>query len=229
MTRVIVVRPEPGCSATTRLAQEFGLEAVGHPLSEIVPIQWQMPAGAFDGVLAGSANAFRHGGPLVDKLVDMPVYAVGETTAAAAGDRGFRTASVGPGGLQSVLDGLAGQHLKLLRIAGEDHLDLDPPEGIEVAEVIAYRAEMRPIPAALAVLLEQYPVVVLHSATTARHFAAETERLGIDRGRIRLAALGPRIAAAAGDGWGALSAAPAPNDPALLALARDLCHEPFQG
>ena len=73
------------------------------------------------------------------------------------------------------------------------------------------------------------PVVLLHSAEAARHFAAEVDRLGLSRGRIALAAFAPRIAAAAGTGWAASRAARQPNDPALLALAREMCHEPFPG
>jgi uroporphyrinogen-III synthase len=69
-------------------------------------------------------------------------------------------------------------------------------------------------------------LVLLHSAAAARHFAAECERLAVQRGAIRLAALGPRIAEAAGAGWADVRSATEANEPALLALARDMCHEP---
>ena len=69
-------------------------------------------------------------------------------------------------------------------------------------------------------------LVLLHSAATARHFAEECDRLGVPRARITLAALGPRIAAAAGAGWGAVHIAPQPDEAALLQLAFDLCGEP---
>ena len=42
------------------------------------------------------------------------------------------------------------------------------------------------------------------------------------RARISLAALGSRIARAAGSGWRAVEAAGSPNDTALLALAEQL-------
>ncbi|MXO59426.1 uroporphyrinogen-III synthase [Altererythrobacter salegens] len=229
MTPVVVLRPEPGCSATVEAARAQGLAAEGHPLSQIVPVAWDMPEGPFDGILAGSANAFRCCGPLVDNLVDLPVYAVGESTASAAAERGFRVALTGSGGLHAVLDELAGHSLRLLRLAGEDHMPLDPPDGIVPVTAVVYRAETLPVAPALAELLGEKPVVLLHSAGTAKHFAAEVDRLAIARSSIRLAALGGRIAAAAGPGWASVSSASEPSDPALLALARDLCHEPFPG
>ncbi len=207
----------------------MGLRAQAHPLSEIVPLQWHMPGGAFDGILAGSANAFRQGGALLGELTGQPVYAVGASTAEAAGESGFRVAVTGKGGLQTVLDELAGQRLRLLRIAGEDHVPLDPPAGVTMATVIAYRVAALPVSPDLASSLERGAVVLLHSAAAAEHFAAEVDRLGLARCAIRLAALGQRIAAAAGPGWASVSAADEPNDPALLALARELCHEPLRG
>jgi len=44
-------------------------------------------------------------------------------------------------------------------------------------------------------------------------------------GRITLAALGPRIAAAAGEAWTAVHTASRPDEAALLALAVDLCQK----
>ncbi len=73
-------------------------------------------------------------------------------------------------------------------------------------------------------LAEGEALVLLHSAATARHFANECDRLGLARGSITLAALGPRIAAAAGDGWAAIHIASRPDDAALLAMAQELCN-----
>ena len=70
----------------------------------------------------------------------------------------------------------------------------------------------------------QGATVLLHSGEAASHFAAECDRLGIARGIVRLAALAPRIAEAAGEGWRALAIAPQTRDRALLELARDMCH-----
>ena len=226
---LVTIRPEPGCSATARAANDCGLAIECFPLFEIAPLAWSLPEGDYDGLLIGSANAFRLGGPNFEKLAGIPVYAVGEATAAAAWERGFRTAAIGGGGLQGLLDDLAGKRLRLLRIAGEAHVDLAAPAGVEIVTAIAYRAEPQPVSPELAEHLRGGAVVLLHSAEAARHFAAEVDRLGLARGRIALAALGSRILQAAGEGWAAARAARQPNDPALLALAREMCHEPFPG
>ena len=85
MRRLLVLRPEPGASATVKRARERGLEAVAAPLFEVEPLTWQAPdVDAFDGLLLTSANAVRHGGDELLKLRGLEVYAVGEATADAA-------------------------------------------------------------------------------------------------------------------------------------------------
>jgi uroporphyrinogen-III synthase len=91
--------------------------------------------------------------------------------------------------------------------------------------VIAYRSVTLPLDPLAGVLRSGEALALLHSAETARHFAAECDRLGLARGTIALAALGPRIAAAAGAGWATVHTAPRPDEAALLALACDLCQE----
>ena len=60
MRRVLVLRPEPGASATVERARELGLDAVAVPLFEIEPVAWEAPEAArFDGLLLTSANAVR--------------------------------------------------------------------------------------------------------------------------------------------------------------------------
>lgn len=222
---MIAIRPEPGLASTKDAARARGIELAGFPLSEIVPVNWDLrdPDG-FDGLLVGSANAFRHGGERLGALTNLPVYAVGEATAAAAREAGFAAAVTGSGGLQNVLDGLAGQRLHLLRLAGEDRVTLDLPEAMKLTERVVYRSQRFEIPADMAVLLAAGAIVLLHSAVSANHFAQECERLGIDRSQVQLAALGPRIASAAGGGWGAVHIASQPSDAALLALIGALCH-----
>jgi uroporphyrinogen-III synthase len=222
---ILAIRPEPGCSATVAAGRALGLTIEAYPLLEIRPVSWARPSGDFDGLLLGSANALRHGGPPVDKLVDKPVYAVGETTAEAANERGFAIARSGRGGLQDLLDSLAGQRLNLLRLAGRERAPLAPPSGISIATAIVYESLGLPLPVPLAERLNRGALVLLHSSGAARHFIAECDRLAVQRRDIRLAALSPRIAEAAGSGWAALRSAGQPNEAALLALAREMCHD----
>ena len=223
--RLLALRPEPGLAATLAKARAAGLAITGHALSEIRALEWDCPAPKrFGGLLIGSANAILHGGANLERLKDKPVFAVGEATAEAARAAGFAVAMVGSGGLQGVLDAMSGP-CHLLRIAGEEHVPLTPPEGVTFDTVIAYRNAMLPLDAAGAALQSGEALVLLHSAATARHFAAEVDRLGLARSTIALAALGPRIAAAAGEGWGAVHIAARPDEVALLALASHLCQK----
>lgn len=225
--RILALRPEPGLAATLAKARAMGLAVTGHALSEIRAVDWECPdPEGIDGLLIGSANAILHGGPALARLADKPVYAVGEATAAAARAAGFAVAMVGSGGLQGVLDAIDAP-CHLLRIAGEEHVPLTPPEGVSFAEVIAYRSVHLPLDPQAALLAsgpdQAAPLVLLHSAATARHFAGECDRLGLARAGVTLAALGPRIAAAAGKGWAAVHTAAEPDEGTLLQLVFDLC------
>lgn len=222
---LLALRPEPGLATTLEKARALGLVITGHALSEIRPVAWDCPDPAlFDALLVGSANVFAHGGPDLARLTDKPVFAVGEATASAARAAGFAVEMIGSGGLQGVLDAIPGPR-HLLRIAGEEHVPLTPPAGVSFDTVIAYRNCPLPLDPAASLLDLGAALVLLHSAATARHFAAECDRLGLDRGHIALAALGPRIADAAGSGWAAVHIAPRPDEAALLALVFDLCEK----
>jgi uroporphyrinogen-III synthase len=226
MMRCIVIRPEPGASATVRAGEEHGIKVEPYPLSRIIPLPWEGPDPAsVDALLVGSGNAIRHAGEGLQAYLDKPVFAVGEATADAARTKGLRVEMVGEGGLQGLLDGIESRPLRMLRLAGERNVPLDLPEDISVESRVLYKAEDLPMPDALVSVLREGAVVLLHSAGSAEHFRWECERNGLDLAHIRLAALGPRIAEAAGEGWGEVRSAAQPQDPMLLALAAEMCHE----
>lgn len=226
MTPVAVIRPQPGCDATLTAARALGLEAHGFPLFEVGPMTWEPPpADTFDAILLGSANALRHAGPALAAYAGKPAYAVGETTAQAAQAAGLKVAIVGKGGLEAVIPQLDPAHCRLLRLSGRERTQLVPPPGVSIEERVVYASDPLPLPEGLEGLLGNPALVLLHSAEAARHFAALCSERRIARSRIALAALGPRIAAAAGQGWAALRAAATPDDAALLALAQEMCQE----
>lgn len=228
MVPLVVIRPEPGCTATVEAARALGLETIAAPLFTIEPRSWQAPlAGSYDALLIGSANVLRHGGRGLAALKGLPVHAVGETTAQAARDLGFAVASTGSGGLQAILDALPPQHRRLLRLAGDERVPLVLPDGVTMDERVTYASVACPLPADLAELLRRPAIIAAHSAEAVRHLTAECVRLGLRRAPLRIAALGPRVAQAAGEGWGEVAAASLPNDKALLALARQMCQDPF--
>src|SRR5687768_9453521 len=87
MRRLAILRPEPGASATVERARELGLDAFAVPLFAIEPLAWELPdSGAFDALLLTSANTVRQAGPSLERLLQLPAYAVGDATAAAAED-----------------------------------------------------------------------------------------------------------------------------------------------
>jgi uroporphyrinogen-III synthase len=221
---LVVLRPEPGLGETVSRVRALGLDVVAAPLFEIEPVAWQAPdVGRFDAIAAGSANSFRYGGDGLQSLKVLPLHAVGERTAEAARAAGFDVASVGDTVLQDVIDGLD-PPLRLLRLAGENRVSLRAPEGMGIVELVLYRAEPLPLAPEATESLQAGAVALLHSGEAGRHFAAECDRLAIDRSRVGIAALAPRIAEAVGEGWRAVKAAVAPNDAALLVIAVDMCH-----
>ena len=221
---LIVIRPEPGASSTAASARARGLAVAAFPLSEARRAEWDVPDPAqFDALLVGSGNVFRLGGAWMEAFRTLPVHAVGETTAEAARAAGFRVDVVGDGGLQSILDAHAGQAVRYLRLGGAERVAVTPAPGTVIEVRTVYEIAHHAMPQALADSLRAgKALVLLHSAGAARHFAAECDRLGIDRALVRLACLGPRIAEAAGEGWAAVASAPQPDDAALLALAAEL-------
>ena len=227
MVPLVVIRPEPGCAASLAAARAVRLEAHGFPLFEVIAKSWEAPVpGQFDAILGGSGNAFRHGGRGLALLRDLPVYAVGETTAHAARDAGFAVSAIGNGRMQGLLGELQPGHRRLLRIAGDERVPLTLPRGVTMDERIVYASVPRAMPPDLVALLRQPAMIALHSAEAARHIAAQCVTHGIRRSLLRLIALSQRIASAAGDGWGEVAVASLPNDKALLALALQMCQDP---
>ncbi|ANU07368.1 uroporphyrinogen-III synthase [Paraurantiacibacter namhicola] len=222
---ILCIRPEPGCAASVAAGRELRLEITALPLFAVEPVAWDVPEpAAFDAVLAGSANAFRHGGEGLGVLTGLPVLAVGKATAQAAEDAGFAVEATGQGGLQGVLDSQAAEARRLLRLAGEDRVPLDLPDGVSMKEAVVYRSRALSLPDDAAGRMGENPVVMLHSARAASHFADQLERIGGRRGDVRIAALGQRIAQAAGPGWAEVAIASTPSDQALLALVAQMCH-----
>ena len=228
MVPLIVIRPRPGNDASVALAQQLGMAAHGFALFEMVPKSWEAAIpGGHEALLAGSAQVFRLGGAGLAMLKGLPVLAVGAATADAARAAGFTVAQVGEGNMQALLDALDPAHRRLLRLSGEDRVPLTPPRGVTIDERVVYASVAAPLPDALIALLQQPAIIALHSAEAAHHLTAQCVTHGIRRARHRLAALSPRIAAAAGEGWGEVAVAAFAEDKALLALARQMCQDPW--
>ena len=223
MKRLIVLRPEPGASATVKRARKRGLDASAIPLFEIRPTAWEAPdAASFDALLITSANAIRHGGDELQKLRGLSVHAVGTATAEAAREAGFDITSTGDAGVDRLLGSLE-PGLKLLHLCGEDRRA--PKEARQrITSIPVYCAEAIDAD----VLPAEGAVVLIHSPLAGRYFAALIDEIGIGRQTVGIAAISVAAAEGAGDGWASAEHVERPDDEALLALAERLCNKPNQ-
>lgn len=214
MRKLLLLRPEPGLSASAERARALGLEVVACPLFRVEPVEWRPPDPAdYDALLLTSANAVRLGGPGLDRLKQLPVHAVGEATAQMARAAGFEVPTAGTGNAADLLADLP-RSLRLLHVTGEDHVHVgDRP----IDHVIVYRAaavEQPGLPAMSGL------VAAVHSPRAGRRLAELTGR----RTETAIAAISRAAADACGAGWERVEAADQPNDHSLLALAARLCH-----
>lgn len=226
MTRIVVLRPEPGASETIERAKARGLDAVAIPLFKIEPLAWTSPeAGGFDALLLTSANAVRFGGEQLTELRGLPVHAVGDATADAARGAGFDIASTGDAGVDRLLGSLEAD-LKLLHPCGEER---KPPESA--------RQSITPVPVYRPKAVEPAPdlaqardaIVLIHSPRAAERFAELTREQQVEQQAVGLAVISRAAAEAAGSGWKSVDIADRPSDDALLALAERLCDKRRQG
>ena len=225
MTRVLVLRPEPGATATLRRARERGLEAQAVPLFEVEPVEWAVPDPRdFDALLLTSANAVRQGGPGLQALRELPVHAVGEATARAARDAGFAVATIGDWDVNRLL-GSINPDVNLLHLCGE-HRTVPDAARQAITPIPVYRARAREgvdIGAAAGSL------VLIHSSRAGERFAELVDAQAIERRSIIIAAISQVAAEAAGSGWDAVETAASPTEDALLALAEQLCNKSAGG
>ncbi len=216
---LLVLRPEPGASATARSARAMGLDAIVAPLFTFRPLDWHLPERTPEAVLLTSANAARVGGPALALLLSLPLYAVGEATAAAARAVGFTRIVTGEGGVEEIVARAADDGIgHLLHLAGREHrIPADMPLTIERRLVYAADpVDTLPEPAARAL---PDAVALLHSPRAAALFATLVEP-----GAVRIATISPATRDAAGAGWRAAAVAAQPSDASLLAAAAKLCN-----
>ena len=221
---LLILRPEPGASRTAAHARSLGLSAIAAPLFEIISVDWTPPDPAlFDAVIVTSVHAARQAGPAISLYRTLPCYAVGDASAAAAAQAGFSEVIVGPSdgaALVAMMDeaGVA----NAFHPCGRDHIPLASSFRIEKRIVYAALAADR-LPERAATALKGGAIALLHSPRAAHCFGQLLDQAGIERASVRLAAISPAAAEAAGEGWKNLSVADIPRDHALLELAASLC------
>ena len=224
MRPVIIVRPEPGASATARRAEQLGLIFHCIPLFTIAPLDWHVPeTGDFDALLITSANAIRHAGPQLAQLARLPSYCVGAATAATARAAGLTVAGTGTAGAQALVDSMTSRgHRKLLWLTGKDRTALRS-DSAQITPLECYHAAAIADPPGWAEAIAAPAVILLHSARAAQR----TSALACDvRQHLIAVAISDAVAAAAGPDWEQLVVASAPTDADLLAITAKLCQTP---
>jgi uroporphyrinogen-III synthase len=214
---IAVLRPEPGNRVTAAAIEAAGRVAIRLPLFAAVPIAWEPPNPAdYDALILTSANAIRHGGPGLDRLIGLPVHAVGKVTGEAARRFGFDVVTNGDSGAAELIELVAATGARrALHLAGRERTL--SPGGI-VAEVITvYASDALPIAPADAARLEG-SVSLVQSARAARRLG----EIVAERAGIALVAISEAAAHAAGGGWERVLVPPAPSSEALIDTALSL-------
>lgn len=217
--RLLVTRPLPGGATTAMRLRALGHEVILSPLMASEAVAWTLPSRLPPAVMLTSAFAARLAGPTAAALHSLPVFAVGAATARAAIEVGFVDVRDGGGTAQALVDSVAALGLtEILHLAGEDRTPVVLPAGLLPITRTVYRARLLP--------LQALPLVdwaLLYSPRSAGHFAAEADRIGIERSTIGVAAISAAALAAAGDGWRETALPASPTESALLAAIGISC------
>ena len=188
-------------------------------------MDWTPPEPSrFEALLLTSGNAPAQAGPALQLYHALPCYCVGEATAAAARVAGLSPVGVGASDGAALLETMAADRVRTaLHLCGRDHLPPAHPD-VRLERRIVYAAD--PVagfaPEAIEALA-QGALALIHSPRAGRLFGEFVDRTGLVRTALRIAAISPAAAQAAGTGWESRAASASPRDEALLELAAKLC------
>ncbi len=194
MTRMLVTRPEPDAVATAERLAALDIAAEAQPLLVRAPLPTSLPeAKGFAALAVTSANALRalEERGVIDRYRHLPVFAVGDRTAAEARRHGFAQVTSAGGTLSDLVMLIAHARLEgpVLHPAGQ-HQSGDlarslAPFGVmtvsaRIYEMVAAEA----LPEATLASLESGEIgaVLFYSRRTAQVFVALTEGR-LSRGR----------------------------------------------
>jgi uroporphyrinogen-III synthase len=225
MRPVLVIRAQPGAGETAARGAALGLDCRAVPLFIAQPVAWDPPEPiGFEAVMLTSSHAPRLAGPSQAAYRDIPCYAVGDSTAAAAQQAGFSDVRPGSGDGEALLDRMARDGVRsAVHLCGRNRRAYERPE-IGITRISVYAVDgVKSLPPPAEAALREHPIVLLHSPRSAKHFAALCDAAGVNRSGICVAAISRAAAAAAGTGWGRIAVADKPRDEPLLELAAKLC------
>jgi uroporphyrinogen-III synthase len=237
---ILVTRPVPDNAATLAALKARGYDGLSAPMLrfEAVPLQ-DDPDASYGAVIVTSANALRaiEGQPATERLLDLPLFAVGDKTAEAARGTGFTKVFSADGDAAALRDLIASKkgtakRLKagdpLLYLAGADLArDLAGELGARGFTVITQTTyRMAPIETlasdvAAALSAGEIAAVLHYSRRSARAFIEATRGAGVEITALGLpqCCLSDAVAAIVRDaGASQVLAAPTPDEQALLDL-----------
>jgi uroporphyrinogen-III synthase len=235
---ILVTRPQTEAPRTTRKLQAMGHHVTMAPLLSIAIDQPMIATSGVQALVLTSRNAVHAlaAHPQKTPLKQLPVLAVGKSTAAAARDAGFTVALQGAGGgaelATQIIESIDPHAGTLLHVSGEMvAFDLEPvlkPAGFTVAKAVVYRSEqIDALPAAISVLVRKgaLDAVLLMSPRTATAWCNVVAAAGLHQEAKRLVhlclssgvadALAPLVPAV-------VMIAVKPNEEEMLALAARL-------
>lgn len=190
---VLVTRPHPDDEATAGALRARGFEVLQAPMLRFAAVPFQDDAEArYDAVIVTSANALRAIESQLkgSRLLELPLFAVGEHTAAVARSAGFGQVIAATGGAASlrdlVLAGVKSKQLKrgstLLYLAGADLArDLAGElgeKGFTVVTQTTYR--MIPVPSLPPEICDAF---VAHQVEAVLHYSRRSARAFLDAAR----------------------------------------------
>ena len=238
---VLVTRPHPDDETTAQALRARGVDVLRAPMLRFEPVPFQDDADAnYGAVIVTSANALRAITPhlAASRLLKLPLYAVGENTAAAARDAGFGEviASKGDAGAlrDLVLASATSKRLKraspILYLAGADlarDLAGDLGEnGFTVVTQTTYRmvpAPSLPQDVCDAFVAHEIEAVLHYSRRSARAFLEAARAGGVEISALALpqCCISPAVAAVLRDaGATQVTAAASPDENALFEALR---------
>lgn len=229
---LLLTRPEASCEAFSKALPEETRDAVDILISPLLSIRVTGPLPSFDGItglIFTSVNGLDAYMALGGRGLDVPVIAVGETTASAARAYGFHVDVAGGTAdhlVQHVLDcGYSGglMHLRGETAIGDIAARLSEA-GVATSEAILYKQGLEPFPSSVREALSQdRPVIApVFSPRTAEHLARESVGLG----DMAYAAISPAVAnALPGGTTRRVRVAGAPNREGMVTLVAEMVAE----
>jgi len=196
---VLITRPLNQAHASAARLEGMGMDAFILPLVEIVPLDFKIPRGHFDAVIATSANGFMSNHVQLAAYRQLPLLCVGQQTALAAKKAGFfNIVAITDNVNELVLTCRAYRARHFLYLAGRHRRPVLEQElnawnrQITVVEIY-HQQPIYPTTDKLALLPACFDYVLFYSCTAARHACFLSNFFDV---ATKFLCLSPRIASA---------------------------------